>query len=177
MVDKSIVITASGCYILLMFYKNNKGFTLIELLVVVAIIGILSAVVLFSLGDSRTKSNNSSVKANLSTARKQIELYYLNNNENYGSVPFGQATCPAYNAAATNAFASDQTINRAIVEAVSRGGNGSSCVSINTPSNAYAVAVGLKTFGQSWCIDSAGKSKQFAGTPAAAITAVTASCN
>jgi hypothetical protein len=43
-------------------------------------------------------------------------------------------------------------------------------------SSAWAAAVALKTTGQSWCVDSAGNSKQYAGTPTAAISA-SAVCN
>jgi len=39
-----------------MVQKKSRGFTLIELLVVIAIIGILSAVVLASLSNSRAKA-------------------------------------------------------------------------------------------------------------------------
>ena len=54
--------------------KNKKGFTLIELLVVVAIIGILSGIVLTSLGTARTKARNASAIASMSAMRSEAEL-------------------------------------------------------------------------------------------------------
>ncbi|MDO8623968.1 MAG: type II secretion system protein [bacterium] len=55
---------------------RSHGFTLIELLVVIAIIGVLSAVVLASLNTARNKGNDAAIKANLSGARVEAELFY-----------------------------------------------------------------------------------------------------
>jgi len=50
----------------------SRGFTLIELLIVIAIIGILSAVVLSSLGSIRTKANRGAAQASLSSVMQEL---------------------------------------------------------------------------------------------------------
>jgi prepilin-type N-terminal cleavage/methylation domain-containing protein len=148
---------------------KNKGFTLIELLVVIGIIAILSAVILAVLGDARTRGSDAAVKSNLDNIRAPADIYYDANSGSYGT--FSSATCPT--SATTGNVFSVQSIVNAIGAAVSAGG-GSTSVCVAT-GNSYAIAVGLKTSGQSWCIDNSGKSRQFAGTPSAAITS--AACN
>jgi|SRR3989338_10966868 len=155
----------------------QKGFTLIELLVVVAIIGLLASVVLSSLNSSRIKSADTSVKENLHTVANEAEIFYLGNSNSYlpaGGSVFAIATCPAYNASGTNMLSKNFNIVAAIAEAVSRGGNGSSCYNSGS---VYAVAVGLKSSSSSsWCVDSIGSAKVVAFAPASAIDPVFFSC-
>lgn len=61
--------------------RSPKGFTLIELLVVIAIIGILSAVVLASLGAARTRANDTARIAAIKQMQVAIEAYYADNGE------------------------------------------------------------------------------------------------
>jgi len=54
----------------------KRGFTLIELLVVIAIIGILSSVVLASLGTARSKARDATRISDLKNIQLALELYY-----------------------------------------------------------------------------------------------------
>ena len=125
--------------------KFNKGFTLIELLVVIAIIGILSGVVLTSLGTARSKGSDAAVKGDLDGVRASAQLYF----DGAGGQSYGTASdCT------TGVFA-DSKVSQAITSAGIAGGGSPLC---SSNGSAYAVAVPLKTAGAGdWCVDSTGQ--------------------
>jgi general secretion pathway protein G len=67
---------------------KKAAFTLVELLIVVVILGILAAVVIPQFSDASTETRMSSLQENLTTIRKQIDVYKL---QHQGILP-GQAT-------------------------------------------------------------------------------------
>lgn len=145
--------------------NHKKGFTLIELLMVIAIIGLLSTIVLTSLSNARNRGSDAAVKSNLNSIRSSADLYFDNNGTSYGTFPIGNCVSGA-------GMFSNPTIMSAINAAISAGDGTSRCVA---SVSSYAIAIGMKTIGQSWCIDSSGKSKQFLGNPVSAISG--SSCN
>ena len=156
-------------------FKNNlvskQGFTLIELLVVVAIIGILASVVMAMTSTSRSKSQDASVKSNLSGIRQQAELLYdANGAYDVDTTPtaFALAQC----ASTANTMFANTTIWAQISKAVSSSGKAittSRCYTNAT--SAWLVAVPLNSSATlGWCVDSAGKSQQ---VTMSAVTSVT----
>lgn len=63
--------------------KNKNAFTLVELLVVIAIIGILSSVVLASLGNARAKARDSKRVSDIKQLQLALELFADNCNGQY----------------------------------------------------------------------------------------------
>ncbi|MCK4859832.1 MAG: type II secretion system protein [Candidatus Omnitrophica bacterium] len=59
-----------------LFERKSKGFTLIELLVVISIIGILSSIVLISMGGAREKARDARRNSDIRQIGTALELYY-----------------------------------------------------------------------------------------------------
>ncbi|MEA3355486.1 MAG: type II secretion system protein [Patescibacteria group bacterium] len=55
---------------------NKKGFTLIELLVVISIIGVLAALIVTNLQDSRARARDVRKKQNLTQMKTALRMYY-----------------------------------------------------------------------------------------------------
>ena len=112
------------------------------LLIIVAIIGILASVVLASLNSARAKGADASIKANLSMARAQAELYYIDNEDSYDGVCTEGILSMKNNASI--ASGSDVICNDSVKE--------------------WAMSSPLKTNPEnSWCVDSSGTSKEIIG--------------
>jgi len=70
---------------------SKKGFTLIELLVVIAIIGILSGLIIVSMGGAQNSAKDARIKTSMDQMRTVGALYY-NTNGTYGTGDAGVAT-------------------------------------------------------------------------------------
>lgn len=123
--------------------KYQKGFTLIELLVVIAIIGIISSVVIASLSNARDKSDNATIKHNMSNMRPQAELFY--------------ASAGTYQTLCLNST----TGIKKMIDSV-QSANGGTSPACNGSSSDWAVQSVLKIDEGSyhyWCVDSKGTAK------------------
>ncbi|QSR25787.1 pilus assembly protein PilA [Nocardioides aromaticivorans] len=60
--------------------REDRGFTLIELLIVIIILGVLAAIVVFSVRGITDRGDKAACKANLSTLQTASEAYYAKNN-------------------------------------------------------------------------------------------------
>lgn len=139
------------------------GFTLIELLVVVAIIGVLAAIVLFALNGGNAKGKNAAIKSNLSGARTQAEVFF--NTNTVANLTF-TSVCT------NGAVGGVQGIGAAVLSAAKTSGlsvfandvaGSTTTATCNDSASNWAAEVPLVGGGM-WCVDSANKSIQTAGS-------------
>lgn len=62
--------------------RDQNGFTLIELLIVIIILGVLAAIVVFSVRGITDTGEETACKANYKTVQSALEAYYANDDNN-----------------------------------------------------------------------------------------------
>lgn len=85
---------------------HKKGFTLIELLIVIAIIGLLSGIVLVSLGQSRDKALDAKTVATINNINKSMEIFNSYSNRFSGNTGVNDTTTHFY-LSANNGYNAD----------------------------------------------------------------------
>jgi prepilin-type N-terminal cleavage/methylation domain-containing protein len=124
--------------------KNRKGFTLIEMLVVIAVVGILSAAVLASLGPARNKAKDARIISALNQLRSVAETLY---DGDYDAVDTDQTEI--------SKLAQDITNNQGELKIQK---------SSETTALAY-LAYSKLPGGGYYCVDSAGNAKNLTSAP------------
>ena len=61
-------------------FKKQGGFTLLELLIVIVIIGILALLIIPNITSAPKKARDTKRKTDITTVRKGLEEYFVNNN-------------------------------------------------------------------------------------------------
>ena len=65
---------------------RHTAFTLVEILIVVMILGILAAITIPMFNSFTSDSKSATTKAVLKTAREQLQLYYVNHQDQFPSL-------------------------------------------------------------------------------------------
>ena len=61
-------------------HDGEGGFTLVELLVVIVVLGVLAAIVVFSVGGISNKSKSAACSSDVHSVQQAEEAYYAQNN-------------------------------------------------------------------------------------------------
>ncbi len=108
--------------------RTPKGFSLLEVMIVVVTLGILATVVVPQLASASSDATRASIRAQMQTINKQIELF---RGANDGDLPTMHATDPAgegmakggWGVLVSSAYLKDQPTNAYTGSAVLVGGN------------------------------------------------------
>lgn len=78
--------------------QRERGFTLIELLVVIVLLGILSGIAVFAVGNARDKATNEACRSQQAQLLKAFDLYYIDNRGRWPNLTNGNSPDNALNA-------------------------------------------------------------------------------
>lgn len=118
--------------------KNSRGFTLIELLVVIAIIGILSGLIIVSMGGATNSAKDAKIKLEMDQLRSTAVIYYNGNNSSYSGL-------------------GDSSEAKSLINDINAQGGANAVTNIKTDGTAYCVIKQLIADASLyWCIDSSG---------------------
>jgi prepilin-type N-terminal cleavage/methylation domain-containing protein len=82
---------------------TNHGFTIVELLVVIVVIGILAAITIVSYTGLSSKATVASLQSDLSSAKKQLGLYYVDHSAYPDSID-NSTNCPVLSGVTDNKY-------------------------------------------------------------------------
>lgn len=137
--------------------KIQKGFTLVELVITIAIIGILSTVVLFSVVQYVNKSKDANIVGNLAILVSAGEVYY-NSNQNY------------------NGFCASSVVTNAFNEMPKVEGSLPNCIEASDDDSWVAYARMFANDNYAYCVDSRGVKRRINWTDVSSINQNTAEC-
>ena len=137
--------------------KEIRGFTLIELLVVITIIGILSSVVLVSLGSSQDLAKDNASKAEIGQLRALSALFFNKNQDFDGFCSIHDGMGMGAPAAGSIVGNDDVTT---IMESINERSGETACNSDGPEWVAGFVLASEEEMKVAWCIDSKGNAKE-----------------
>jgi prepilin-type N-terminal cleavage/methylation domain-containing protein len=134
-----------------MYHTREKGFTLIELLVVISIIGLLSSVVLSSLGSARTRAADNAVKAAMKQFAGQAQNYLVA-NQGFGTGG-GGGTDISGTACNTGVYGDSRMVEiKSNIVSNAAAGATITCTTGGS-GTLWAMSVSALKGGGAWCVD------------------------
>ena len=130
------------------FSRSGAGFTLVEVVVVLAIMSVIIAIIMVSMGESRKEGEDAAIKSALRELRSAAE-YYNDNNKTYDGV------CDDADNTLANDGSHFERIENYITGYQDPGGE----LKCLDSADGYAAIASLN-LGNCWCVDHQGSSKE-----------------